>query len=76
MMLLFSSVWIVSAVKPEIPEDWFLENLLVFFLVALLATSYQWLTFSDWSYLFILVFLCLHECGAHYQYSGAVPASG
>ena len=73
MMLLFSSVWIVSAVKPEIPEDWFLENLLVFFLVALLATSYQWLTFSDWSYLFILVFLCLHECGAHYQYSGAVP---
>jgi putative membrane protein len=39
----------------------------------LLATSYRWLTFSDWSYLFILVFLCLHECGAHYQYAGAVP---
>ena len=73
MMLLFLGVWIVSAIKPEIPEDWFLENLLVFILVALLITSYRWLAFSDWSYLFILVLLSLHECGAHYQYSAAVP---
>jgi putative membrane protein len=72
-MLVFLCVWAVSAIKPEIPEDWLLENLLVFFLVALLAVSYRWLTFSDWSYLLIFVFLCLHECGAHYQYSAAVP---
>src|SRR5258705_10231600 len=73
VMLLFSLVWIASAVKPEIPEDWFLENLLVFILIALLASSYRWLPFSDCSYLLIFVFLCLHECGAHYQYSGAAP---
>jgi len=72
-MLLFSGVWAISAIKPEIPEDWLLENLLVFFLVALLAVSYRWLIFSDWSYLLVFVFLCLHECGAHYQYSAAVP---
>lgn len=73
MMALFLGAWILSAVKPEIPEDWFLENLLVFFLAALLATTYKWIAFSDLSYLLISVFLCLHECGAHYQYAGAVP---
>jgi putative membrane protein len=72
-MLLFLVVWVVSAVKPGIPEDWFLENLLVFVLIALLAVSYRWLAFSDCSYLLILIFLCLHECGAHYQYDAAVP---
>jgi putative membrane protein len=72
-MLMFPGVLAVSAVKPEIPEDWLLENLLVFFLIALLSASYRWLTLSDCSYLLIFVFLCLHECGAHYQYSDAVP---
>jgi len=55
-MLLFLGAWIASAIKPEIPEDWFLENLLVFLLVALLAASYRWLAFSDWSYLLIFIF--------------------
>jgi putative membrane protein len=73
MMLLFLGVWIASAVKPEIPEDWFLENLVVFLLVALLGMFYRWLTLSDWSYLLIFILLCLHECGAHYQYSAAIP---
>jgi putative membrane protein len=73
MMMVFLVVWIFSAVKPGIPEDWFLENLLVFVLIALLAVSYRWLAFSDCSYLLILIFLCLHECGAHYQYDAAIP---
>jgi putative membrane protein len=72
-MALFLVVWLASAINPAIPEDWFLENLLVFFLVALLAATYRILPFSDLSYLLIFVFLCLHECGAHYQYSDAVP---
>src|SRR5580700_8495724 len=72
-MLVFLAVWIVSAVNPGIREDWFLENLLVFVLIALLTVSYRWLAFSDCSYLLILIFLCLHECGAHYQYDAAVP---
>jgi putative membrane protein len=73
LIALFLVVWAWSAIRPAIPEDWMLENLLVFFLVTLLSVSYRWLALSDLSYLLILVFLCLHECGAHYQYSGAVP---
>ena len=70
---LFLVVWVVSAINPAIPEDWLLENLLVFFLIALLAATYRIIAFSDLSYVLIFVFLCLHECGAHYQYSDAVP---
>jgi putative membrane protein len=73
LMALFLVVWILAAVNPGIREDWLLENLLVFLLVALLAALYRWLPFSDLSYLLILLFLCLHECGAHYQYDAAVP---
>ena len=39
----------VSAINPAIPEDWLLENLLVFFLVALLAATYRIIAFSDLS---------------------------
>jgi putative membrane protein len=70
---LFLVAWLASAIHPAIPEDRLLENLLVFFLVALLAATYRILPFSDLSYILIFVFLCLHECGAHYQYSDAVP---
>lgn len=66
-------MWILSAIKPEIPEDWLLENLLVFVLAGLLMATHRQLPLSNASYALILVFLCLHEAGAHYQYS-AVPA--
>jgi len=72
LSVLFSLVWIWSAVRPEIPEDWFLENLLVFVLIGLLVSTYRWLRLSDLSYLLIFIFLSMHEAGAHYQYS-AVP---
>lgn len=73
LILVFLLVWLWSAIKPAIPEDWFLENLLVFFLLALLAATYRWHCFSNLSYLLIFLLLCIHEIGAHYQYSDAVP---
>ena len=73
LIALFLVVFAWSAIQPAIPEDWLLENLLVFFLLPLLGVSYRWLTLSDLSYLLIFIFLSLHECGAHYQYSDAVP---
>ncbi len=73
LIVALAFAWTWSVIQPAIPEDRLLENLLVFLLVALLVISYRWLTLSDLSYLFILIFLVLHECGAHYQYSDAVP---
>src|SRR5260370_39808626 len=73
VMELVVVVWFGAALNPAIAEEWLLENLLVFFLVALLAATYRIIAFSDLSYVLIFVFLCLNECGAHYQYSDAVP---
>lgn len=73
LIAVFSCAWIASAIKPEIPEDWLLENLLVFTLIALLVGTYRWFVFSNASYAMLTILLCLHECGAHYQYSAALP---
>jgi putative membrane protein len=59
----------ISAYRPERVYDWFLENGLVFGLLAVLAVTYKRLALSDLSYLLIFVFLCVHEWGAHFKYS-------
>ena len=59
----------ISAFRPESVYDWFLENALVFTLLIALAVSYKRLTLSNFSYLLLLVFLSVHEWGAHYKYS-------
>lgn len=63
--------WAVLAISPYDRFDWFLENLLVFVFVGLLATTYRRFPLSDLSYLLIAVFLALHAAGAHYTYSNA-----
>mgnify|MGYP000347526981 CR=1 FL=1 len=63
--------WLVLALAPYDRFDWFLENLLVFAFVGLLAVTYRRFPLSDLSYLLIAVFLALHALGAHYTYSEA-----
>jgi len=62
-------VWIVTAIRPLDRHDWFLENLLVFAVMAILIGTYRAFPLSDLSYLLITVFLTLHAIGAHYTYS-------
>ena len=59
----------ISAFRPESVYDWFLENTLVFVLLAALVVTYRRLTLSHFSYLLLLIFLSVHEWGAHYKYS-------
>src|SRR3989442_3300839 len=68
----YALVWIITAIAPLDRHDWFLENLLVFAVMALLIGTYRVFPLSDLSYLLITAFLTLHAIGAHYNYS-AVP---
>ena len=70
---LYLVVWIATAVEPVDRYDWFLENLLVFALAAVLVASYRRFPLSDASYLCMLAFLAMHAVGAHYTYSLAPP---
>jgi putative membrane protein len=65
----FLIVFAVSAFRPVMVEDWWLENLLVFAFVGLLIATYRVLPLSELSYLLIFFYLCLHEWGAHHRYA-------
>ncbi len=63
------AAFLISAYRPEKVFDWGLENVAISVGVALAVISYRRIPLSDVSYLSLLVFLCLHEWGAHYKYS-------
>jgi putative membrane protein len=67
----YGIVWLATAYAPFNRFDWFLENLLVFAFIGLLAATYCAFPLSDLSYLLMTVFLSLHAVGAHYTYSEA-----
>jgi putative membrane protein len=61
--------WIELAIAPQYRFDWFLENLLVFATVPWLVHMYIRRPLSNFSYVLILLFYCLHTLGSHYTYS-------
>jgi len=65
----YALVWVITAISPLDRHDWWLENLLVFAVMAVLIGTYRMFPLSDLSYLLITAFLMLHAIGAHYTYS-------
>lgn len=63
------ALWIITAIKPYYPEDWLIENLLVFVFAVLLTATYNRFTFTNLSYVLFGLFISLHLIGAHYTYS-------
>lgn len=61
--------WVLLAITAHHPTDWWLENVLVFFVLGVLFITGRWFLFSKLSYSLTFVFLCLHTVGAHYTYS-------
>ena len=59
----------LAAYRPDTYFDWALENGLVFITIPVLALIYRRFSFSDVSYLLLLIYLSIHEFGAHYKYS-------
>ena len=59
----------ISGFHPEMVIDWWLENLLVFVGLAFLIATYRRYPLSNTSYGFIVVFLVVHEWGAHHKYA-------
>jgi uncharacterized membrane protein YjdF len=66
---IFLATWGWAAWKPLHPDDWLLENYLVFFWVPVLLTTARFFRLSDISYGLITLFMCLHVVGSHYTYA-------
>jgi len=69
LIAVYLVVWVLAAINPPHPDDWLLENVLVFTFVPLLVLTYRRFRLSDLSYLLITVFMILHSVGSHYTYA-------
>ena len=69
LLAVFLSAWGWAAVDPVHPQDWWLENLLVFLGVPLIVGLGFYFRLSNLSYTLITVFMVLHVVGSHYTYA-------
>lgn len=68
-VILFTTLWISTLIGTNDIYNWLLENTLVFVFLTILALTFRRFQFSDVSYTFIFVYLCLHVYGAKYTYA-------
>ena len=59
----------IAAYHPDKVFDWALENGTAAVVLIVIFGSYRKFAFSDLSYLLMLIYLGIHEWGAHYKYS-------
>ncbi len=64
----FLALWILSAVSTVTLGVWALENVLVLIAVIWVAVTFKSIPLSNLAYVLIVLFLVLHEVGAHYTY--------
>lgn len=69
LFLLFLAFWAWAAYRPVYPEDWLLENLLVFLFVPLILALGRYFRLSNVSYTLLTAFMILHVIGSHYTYA-------
>ncbi|MEA1953022.1 MAG: DUF2238 domain-containing protein [Campylobacterota bacterium] len=69
LYMLYLVVWIIAAIDPKYPEDWLLENVLVFTMVPLVIWLDIKYRFSFISMVFFVIFASAHSLGSHYTYA-------
>lgn len=69
LFIVFIGFWTWAAINPVHPEDWLLENYLVFVFVPIILIAGYYFKLSKISYTLITIFMILHVIGSHYTYS-------
>lgn len=69
LFILFLVAWAVSFIATTDLENWMLENILVITFLSVMVVTWRRHPFSNFSYLLIMLFLCLHVYGATYAYA-------
>lgn len=68
MIIIYIVFWGYYAISPVDRTQWLIENILPVVIVIALALTYKKFTFSNSSYLWIFIFLCIHNYAAHFTY--------
>ena len=69
LLSIFAAVWIWAAIEPNYPDDWLLENYLVFVFVPIFLLTARYFMLSNLSCTLITVFMLMHVVGSHYTYA-------
>lgn len=72
LTIVFLVFWVWAAINPTFPQDWLLENCLVFVFVPMIFILGRYFKLSNASYTLITIYMILHIIGSHYGY-GQVP---
>jgi putative membrane protein len=67
--LFFLTVWANSIIGTTDLVNWLIENTLMLITLLFLISTYRNYRFSNFSYLLICIFLCLHVYGSKYTYA-------
>lgn len=62
-------VWIIMAINPKYPQDWLLENILIFIFFPFVFWMDKKHNYTLLSIAFLLIFASLHSLGSHYTYA-------
>ena len=62
-------IWIIMAINPKYPQDWLLENVLIFIFFPFVFWMDKKHNYSLLSLIFLLIFTSLHSLGSHYTYA-------
>lgn len=62
-------VWIIMAINPKYPQDWLLENVLIFIFFPFVFWMDKKNNYTLLSVIFLLIYTSLHSLGSHYTYS-------
>ena len=62
-------VWIFMAINPKYPQDWLLENVLVFIFFPFVIWMDKKHNYTLLSIILLLIFASLHSLGSHYTYA-------
>ncbi|MEA2048627.1 MAG: DUF2238 domain-containing protein [Campylobacterota bacterium] len=66
---LYIPIWVIMAINPKYPQDWLLENVLVFIFVPFVFWMDKKNNYTLLSLIFLLIFASLHSLGSHYTYA-------
>jgi putative membrane protein len=67
--IIYLIVWSLAAIDPKYPDDWLLENVLVFAMTPLVIWLDIKFRFTTTSMIFLLIFASCHSLGSHYTYA-------
>lgn len=68
-LVVFFALWMSTLIGTTDLYNWVIENTLVVIFLGILTLTFKRFQFSDASYTFIFVYLCLHVYGAKYTYA-------